>query len=363
MEPSKISSFQLFVLIVLFELGSALILPIGIEAKQSAWIAILLSTFLGIILALIYIRLYLYFPEKSPIEYFQSLLTSPVGKALGLLYILYFLFLTARVVRDFGEMLVIIAYPETPLLVINTLWLMLVIYTTRKGIEVLARSAEILFFFIALLAFTSFILILITGDVSLSNTKPLFEINPQQFFTAVIHTTFFPFGELIAFTMIFPYLAKKNRARKVSFFSISLAGIILSVTTLLNLCVLGLNLVERSLFPLLTTIQKINLSDFLERLDVFFIIGVIICGFIKMSIFFYVSIIGTASLFNVRDSAAIVYPMGFVTLLLSIAVSSNVSQHFIESTSTAKMFIHLPFEIIIPIMLLLIAVIRKKIRQ
>ncbi|MEH7749512.1 GerAB/ArcD/ProY family transporter, partial [Neobacillus drentensis] len=63
MEKAKISGFQLFVLIVLFEMGSALLLSPGSEAKQDAWIAILFGLVGGIIVFFIYYRLFMYYPD------------------------------------------------------------------------------------------------------------------------------------------------------------------------------------------------------------------------------------------------------------------------------------------------------------
>ncbi|MED4298816.1 GerAB/ArcD/ProY family transporter, partial [Priestia megaterium] len=54
-------------------------------------------------------------------------------------YILYFMYDAARVLRDFGEMLLTSAYPETPLFIAHTLLMLVIIYTIRKGIEVVAR--------------------------------------------------------------------------------------------------------------------------------------------------------------------------------------------------------------------------------
>lgn len=43
MEKAKISATQLFILMVLFELGSALLVPLAMRAKQDAWLAILIG--------------------------------------------------------------------------------------------------------------------------------------------------------------------------------------------------------------------------------------------------------------------------------------------------------------------------------
>jgi spore germination protein KB len=45
----KINAFQLFVLIVLFELGSAIVVGLGMQAKQDAWLAILIGMAGGLV--------------------------------------------------------------------------------------------------------------------------------------------------------------------------------------------------------------------------------------------------------------------------------------------------------------------------
>jgi spore germination protein KB len=43
MEKAKISVIQLFAMMFLFELGSALVVSLGSNAKKDAWLAILLG--------------------------------------------------------------------------------------------------------------------------------------------------------------------------------------------------------------------------------------------------------------------------------------------------------------------------------
>jgi len=62
MEKAKISASQLFILMVLFELGSALLVPLAIRAKQDAWLAILFGMLGSFVLFLVYHKLYTYYP-------------------------------------------------------------------------------------------------------------------------------------------------------------------------------------------------------------------------------------------------------------------------------------------------------------
>lgn len=270
MEKAKISPYQLFVLIILFELGSALLVPIAMEANRDAWLAILLGMVGGFGMFLIYHRLYLYYPDSLPTTFVQKLIGKTFGRILALLYVIYFLYLASRVLRDFGEMLAIIAYPETPLSINHALLMFVVVYTVRKGIEVLARTGELAFFFIYFLAISGFVLIIFSGIIHINNLKPILEEGIYPLFKVAFgQVLFFPFGEIVVFGMIFPYLNNPKKARITGLLALGLSGINLAITMAINISVLGVSLISRTQFPLLSTVQTIQFAEFLERLDIF----------------------------------------------------------------------------------------------
>jgi spore germination protein KB len=360
-EKAKISANQLFVLIVLFELGSALLIPLAVEAKQDAWVAILFGTGGGCLLYLVYFQLYRYYPKQLPTEYMEKIIGKIAGRVLAFIYILYFTYIAARVLRDFGMMLLTFAYQETPLLIVNTLLLLVIVYTVRKGIEVLARAGELLFIFMYFLAITGFILIVVSGLIDFSHLKPFFEEGLKRIIKVTFtQSLYVPFGEMIVFSMIIPYLDDQKNIRKMGLFAIGLSGINLAIVSIVNISVLGVDLTLRSQFPLLTTIQMIRVADFLERLDVFFMIALIIGGFFKISIFFYGAIMGISSLFKVESPSKLAFPVGFVILIISITIASNVAEHIEEGLGLVPVLLHIPFQVVIPCMLLIIAFFRNR---
>jgi spore germination protein KB len=355
-EKAKISANQLFVLILLFELGSALLIPLAVEAKQDAWIAILLGTGGGCLLYIVYFQLYRYYPNQLPTEYMEKIIGKMAGKILAFGYILYFTYIAARVLRDFGMMLLTFAYQETPLLIVNALLLLVIVYTVRKGIEVLARAGEILFIFMYFLAITGFILIIASGLIDLTHLKPLFEEGLKRIIKVTFtQSLYVPFGEMIVFSMILPYLDNQKSVKRIGLLAIGLSGINLAIVSIVNISVLGIDLNLRSQFPLLTTIQSIRVADFLERLDVFFMIALIIGGFFKISIFFYGAIMGLSSLFKVDSPSRLAFPIGFVILIFSITIASNIAEHIEEGLKLVPVILHVPFQIGIPCMLLVVA--------
>ncbi|MEI2443412.1 GerAB/ArcD/ProY family transporter, partial [Priestia megaterium] len=87
MEKAKISDTQLFILMVLFELGSALLVPLAMRAKQDAWLAILIGMLCSFLFFLIYHKLYSYYPELLPTEYMQKILGKVLGTLLAFIYV------------------------------------------------------------------------------------------------------------------------------------------------------------------------------------------------------------------------------------------------------------------------------------
>ncbi|GAB1774244.1 MULTISPECIES: GerAB/ArcD/ProY family transporter [Priestia] len=364
MEKAKISASQLFILMVLFELGTSLLLPIAMDAKQDAWLAILLGMVFSFVLFLIYHKLYSYYPDLLPTEYMQKILGKAIGSVLAFLYIFYFIYDVARVLRDIGEMLLTFAYPDTPLFIASGLLILVIIYTVRKGIEVIARSGEIFFVFMYILAVTGFILIVCSGLINFKNLQPVLE----EGIFPVLKVTFnqilyFPFGEAIVFTMILPYLKNPKKAKMTMLCATGLTGINLTITMIINLSVLGVDLTARSQFPLLSTVQTIQVADFLERLDVFFMLALVIGGFFKISVLFYSAVIGTANLFKIKSPSRLSYPLGLIILFMSLTISSNFQEHVHEGIGVEMFVLHIPLLAIIPPLLLLIAFLKNRKKQ
>jgi spore germination protein KB len=361
MERAKIDARQLLVLIVLFEHGSAIVIPLGVGAKQDVWLAILLGLTFGLLLFFVYYRLYCYYPNAPLTTYVQDITGPWIGKVLAFVYIVYFLYIASRVLRDFGELLLTFAYPETPLFILNAIMILTVMYGVYKGIEVIARTGGLFLTLLYLLAVSGFILVISAGLVDIHRLQPVLEKGWQRVLKVVFtETLYVPFGEMIVFTMLFPYMNNPEKMKQAAITGMVLSGLNLAIIMMINVAVLGADVVARSAFPLLDTIRRIRVANFLERLDVLFMIALIIGGFFKISVFFYAAVIGTANLFRIQNYRRLVYPLGLMVLLLSIAIASNYPEHITEGLKIVTLYMHIPLQIIVPLCLLLIGAIRHR---
>lgn len=74
MRKEVIGPFQLFAMIVLFELGTAVVVPIGLESGHAVWISILMALPGGILLFMVYAYLYRQFPDLVISGYTRKIL-------------------------------------------------------------------------------------------------------------------------------------------------------------------------------------------------------------------------------------------------------------------------------------------------
>ncbi|GAA3334645.1 hypothetical protein GCM10020331_103340 [Ectobacillus funiculus] len=87
--------------------------------------------------------------------------------------------------------------------------------------------------------------------------------------------------------------------------SLILGSLALSWTVSLDIAVLSVEEVERSTFPLLSTIRNVNLMEFfLQRLDVIVVYTLLITVFFfKAAIYLYGALMGMVDLFKLKKSS------------------------------------------------------------
>lgn len=350
----KISAIQLFVLIVLFELGSAVVVGVGLEAKQDVWLVIVLGTTAGILLFSIYEYLAKMHEGLTLVGILKKLLGKFFGTICSLVYISYFMYIAARILRDFGDHIITTILQGTPLLAVNLMILSALIIGCYLGLEVIGRMGEIYFPWIIGFGGLMLSFIYISGLPEINKLQPMF----AKGLTPVIQATFpevvtFPFGEIVVFLMLLPFLNKHNMAKKIGYFAIIVSGLILMIVNLTIIAVLGGDAATRSGLPLIEALARVNIANFIQRLDALAIITLILCGYFKIIVFMCAAVLGIDELTGGKIKYNLALPVGVVILILSLVVSENTVEHFYVGVKLVPKFVHLPLQIGLPVLLAL----------
>ncbi|MCX8132248.1 MAG: endospore germination permease [Clostridia bacterium] len=349
----KISNIQLGLLLVGFFYGStALMNPAGSAGRES-WIAVILGWALGLMLIIMYVKIAQLNPGKTLIEMLRINFGNVIGSMVSALYIWYFIHLASLVTRNFGEFMTTTSYTETPMSVIVVLFVALTVYVVRSGLEVLGRVSEVVVWAIPVIIFIASAALWTIHDFSV--LIPLFEKGIKPVLSAGFALSTFPFGEAVAFMMVFPYLNKKEYMFKTAILSATAIGFLFLVSVSRDLVILGPKLMtEINYSPDIVTklVPGVSVEPFLD-------INLLIGGGIKVSICLYAAVKGTAELLKFENYRPLVTAFGAFFIVLSFWLYTNA----LEMMTWAKdiwPYYSLPFQYLIPAILLITSYIRSK---
>ncbi|MFJ8103942.1 endospore germination permease [Lysinibacillus sp. NPDC096212] len=360
MEKEIISSRQFMIITLLFSIGTAiLILPasVTIEAKQDAWIAAII----GVVLSLPLIKLFVTLGKRTPtltfIEANEKILGRFFGKLTSIGFILIALLSAGELLYFIGIFMKTEIMPETPTMAFAFLFSIIIIYAAFLGIEVFARSAEILFP-VFILIFIFFV-ICISPSIKIENLQPILETPKKSiFFSMIRFISLFSFP-LVILLMIFPSAVNVQKSAQKGFYIGSIIGGIVLVTIItLSILVLGPANTAARTFPSYSLAQRISIGNFLQRIEVIMATMWIISIYIRTFMYFYAAVVGIAQICKINNHRPLIFPFGMIILGLSQIVHPNIIHSDIYNRDTWPIFSFV-FMVFLPLVLLIVAKIRK----
>lgn len=357
----RVSLRQFTILVALYSIGtSILIIPASLAAiaKQDGWIAALLGIGVGLLLAWLYSAVGDLYPEKSLYETIERILGKWIGKAIILFFAFFCTVTAAEVIYFIGNFITTQILHVTPMQYINILFVLVVAMGIHIGIESVARSSEILFpVFIFLFAV---LVVFVTPQVHIERIQPLFEIH----FKSMVWATMY-FASVFSFTpvlllMVYPGGSHGSRkARRGYLIGTVLAGIVLTLIILLCTSVLGADMTGRQMYPSYALAKKINVGQFLNRIEIVMAILWFITIFYRVSFYFYGAIMGLKQVFNLKNYRSLVLPLSMVIAVLSLIVNPDIAQSEEYNRTTWLPFVS-TFGFWIPVLLLVVHAFRRK---
>ncbi|WP_432404757.1 GerAB/ArcD/ProY family transporter [Wukongibacter sp. M2B1] len=356
MSKEALSDKQGIAIISLFIIGSSIILTTAGEAKKDIWIAIILSIIAAIPVLLVHSRLLVLFPGKDLYDILEIIFGKVVGKGISILFIWFSFFLGGLVLKVFGDFILMVSMPETPEIVSMFMIGVLCIWAVKEGIGTIGRWAE--FFIIGTIALILLVSLMLIHRMNINNLRPMLSINIKPTIEGAFHAFIFPFTQTIVFTTFFSS-SKIKSLYKVYIFGVLIGGIVLYISATTDILVLGVNIIGGMHFPSFGTARLLEFAEIWEGVEILITTSFIVGGFIKVSICLLSTCNGVAKIFEFEEYKSIVTPIGFLVVNLSYFIHDSVMEKSEFALNIYPIYAF-PFQVILPLIILIIAEIKKK---
>lgn len=359
LEKGRIASSQLKYLIIGFTLGTSILLTPGTQAKHDAWIAVLVGLAEGMVFALVYSLLALRFQGKTFIQVSDTVYGPYLGKLVSVTF-LWFLFHSASLsLGVFSSFFTGLIMPETPAAVFAILITLVCAWAVRNGVEVIARCSQMLVPLTILSIITT--AVLLVKDFDVKKFQPVLEVPPGQLLWAAHGAAMLPFASTVAFLMVIPFVNNSREIIPSVAKGLIIAGFMLTLAAIQTIGTLG---VTAGIFtyPAFQAVRLIDIAHILTRLEIIVGINLTTMGFLRTSVFFYGTVLGTAQLLGLRSYRLLVSPVGILIVILSLINYKSITENFEDIKTTWPLYT-LPFEAGLPLFTLLLAVLRKLPRE
>lgn len=356
-----ISSVQLLLLLQLMEVVTAAIfLPANVArlAGPDAWLASSVGPLLyGLLVAGVVLALAGRFPAQTFTEYLPDIAGKVCGKLLAAAYALMFIHVSSLILTESTSLVHIVFLPLTPDVVIDTVWVIIAVYGSYLGIEAIARENQLILpvWFIV----QGVILAMLIKDINFSNLRPVLENGLLPVIRGGIGSGAWR-GELFLMLMLYPYLNQKREALSTVLWHL----IVVTLSWILFMAgmigVFGAPFLAHLVFPYFVFVQYLSAAHFIERVETVFVVIWMAGVLIKLAVLFHSAAIAGANTLGLKSYRVMLIPIAIITVVLSRVLYGTTFK------ITTFLFHLWPIEALIvelaiPALILLIAVIRKKV--
>ena len=235
---NQLTSRQMSLILIVSILANKLLMLPGIlhfEAKQDAWIVVMLS----FLIDFLFLMIFLFLLQKIKMPLFEYL-TKRFGKAVALCFAVpIFLTFALKCVDIFGQSYLFfdqVMYVQVDQIIFMTCFIIIILYLGSRQIRTLGRTTELLFFFFTVSLVLS--LYMSIGSVNVENILPIFTTNPNSLFLTVFRHNVW-FGDFLIMFLLIGNIKLEKDTIKTTLTSYFVGEFIVLLFVFIFLCVFG----------------------------------------------------------------------------------------------------------------------------
>ena len=360
-DKGKISAPQLAMIVYpLLNSTSLLAVPsiTAADAKKDLWLSPLWAYPVILLQVWMIFRIYKLYPGKTFSQICEQICGFAIGKLLGLVYIVFYMYLNALILREYADFILGIFLPNTPMTVLLISMLLVSAFAASGGIEVIGRVTQ--FFFPAFIVPIVFLMVMLIPQMKPANMLPVFDNGPMPSIIGSI-TPLSWMSDVFIILYLLPHVKSTGKAMK--YCMICITGVVLTMVSvnLTTLFVFNLTVADR-VYAILEAFRNIRAFSFFEHLESLVMVLWITGIFVKIATIFYVTSIGAAYLLGAPGYKRFFIPVGIVMYFGSFFIGRSY-QAVIQQVMTVGNTFIFSLQFGLPLLLLLIAAFKKKKRD
>lgn len=356
----SISSIQLAVIVAGTMIGvSLLVLPRFIVERVGT--AAPLATVVGVIVSLMGLIaigfLGKMYPKHTIVGQSKIVLGKYTGNVINSITVMIAIVFMGLETRQFAEVLKGALLPNTP---IEVSIVMMIFLCASVGFSNVSNFANIHFFYLPFMVITIFLVLLFAFEnVEMYHVLPILghNVSPYNFLNAVTIICQ-AISNVFIISILIPYIKHPSKIVKNSVVGFLLGSLIIFLIITMSLAVFGEFEIQNMLWPTLILGRMVQVpGDILARIDAIFLITWIFATFTTLLSYYFFFVHGLAEIVGTKNYkliSIIGYPIAFIAALAPV----NIYQVYNLILLTS--LIGILFTIVFPILLLIIAKIRKK---
>lgn len=344
---------------VLFSIGNLYLIIGSVHFVVDYWISFLIGAVMSVPFIFIYSAIQKLYPGQNLFNIFISVFGKVGGKIFTAIFLIYVIYLGATSVRSCSELIKVLNLTKTPIIAIMAFIILLCIMMARCGINIIGKTTLYLFPIIITITITTFFLSLPFSDPT--NILPIAIEEKSELFKKCFTSGSITFGEFFVLTTVMT----RDKDEKSNFWPlIATLGITALFAVLIfirNIIVLGHRSYGVFYYPSYESVSVISNGTFLSRIEIFIGIYLIINSIIRISILITSSAEGLVILTGCGSQREMATPAGILVLTLASVIFKSTQQ--LSEFVIYYPYFSIPFQIAIPIIVLVTALIKTKGKQ
>lgn len=281
--------------------------------KRDSWIIPLISIPLDILFIFIINKIIDYEPDLNLPQKVMKLFGKALGTTILALICIFILSMGILNYLTLNNFIQSQFLTRTPLLAIAIILMITIFYILCKGINVIARTSNILFYiniFLFIISFSGLI-----SSFDFSNLKPMFESSTNDYLSGINSYYAFHIAPMFLLTMIPKNKVDKPKLKKTMIISTIISSITMFCVILATLSVLGYELTALYEYPEFHVLKQATLVGASSRIESILVIQLIFDIFIYCTLIIYMFSNSIKEIIKIKK-INIIYLIGCILLTI-----------------------------------------------